>query len=476
LCVHSRGGRRRRVKYSDGPLPDDDHVDVTITSRHSAKYKLCTPECDPSSNALDIEDYWLPQYRLVPGAPRHPSQDSTVRRRRSAAPTRSIRLLRAHSWICLILLEDSVVTCRLSGSWFMMPSRRSILDSQLLQRTRSMLKARVDTARTCPERMFGNACAHFLSWLTAHPLLRVQLQILDDVARRKEFPNLLASRNTLTNLPERRSPIPTLTSEEHAALAVAALRQLSGKNLLEYDAQFRAVSQALSGHPRTNGTLRQVVDDLRQTMLDGLATFLDEAIDGQFAVVSLLKKYKQRSEWYRRARLRSIAGTRFEGQRAGEDSLMVDLYEYVHDQGIDFRIESWSASGRADLVADSAEGQRLVLDGKYVRQHHGPAAITRLIAQGLRQVRDYCQDHNEAIGYLVTYVNKDVDVQIEGAQKVFPAVGIGGVTVVCIFINIFEYPQTASERPKSTALVIPRADLLNAAEEANVAAEMPEDE
>lgn len=56
-------------KYSDGPLPDDDHVDVTITSRGpmglirspkvdiQAKCKLGTPEGDPISYALDVDDY-----------------------------------------------------------------------------------------------------------------------------------------------------------------------------------------------------------------------------------------------------------------------------------------------------------------------------------------------------------------------------------------------------------------------------------
>ena len=55
-------------KYSDGPLPDDDHVDVTITSRGpmglirspkadiQAKCKLGTPEGDPISYALDVDD------------------------------------------------------------------------------------------------------------------------------------------------------------------------------------------------------------------------------------------------------------------------------------------------------------------------------------------------------------------------------------------------------------------------------------
>lgn len=56
-------------KYSDGPLPDDDHVDVTVTSRGpmglirspkldiQVKCKLGTPGDDPISYALDVDDY-----------------------------------------------------------------------------------------------------------------------------------------------------------------------------------------------------------------------------------------------------------------------------------------------------------------------------------------------------------------------------------------------------------------------------------
>ena len=56
-------------KYGDAPLPDDDHVDVTITSRGpmglirspkvdiQAKCKLGLPEGDPISYALDAGDY-----------------------------------------------------------------------------------------------------------------------------------------------------------------------------------------------------------------------------------------------------------------------------------------------------------------------------------------------------------------------------------------------------------------------------------
>jgi hypothetical protein len=61
---------RQRFKYSDGPLPDDDHVDVTVSSSGpmglirspkvdiQAKCRLdFPPDGDPISYALDKDDY-----------------------------------------------------------------------------------------------------------------------------------------------------------------------------------------------------------------------------------------------------------------------------------------------------------------------------------------------------------------------------------------------------------------------------------
>jgi len=56
-------------KYSDGPLPDDDHVDVTVTSTGpmglirspkvdiQAKCRLGPPDGDPIAYALDVDDH-----------------------------------------------------------------------------------------------------------------------------------------------------------------------------------------------------------------------------------------------------------------------------------------------------------------------------------------------------------------------------------------------------------------------------------
>ncbi len=342
------------------------------------------------------------------------------------------------------------------------------MDTQLLQRTREVLKNRVSFACACPPTIFEIACAQLLQWLEQQPLLRPELEILDAVARERGFTAIVAEAAAMDYGDY---PIVTRSWEEHAALSLAALRRVSVYDISENN--FNGIAYALSGdrtHQRAG-----VVANLRASMLASLIVFFDEALEGRFAVLALLKKYKQRSEWYRRHRLRAIAGDRFEGQRAGEDSLMMDLYEYVHDQGVNFRIESWSTSGRADLVSDVTEGTRLVLDGKYVRARHGRSSVVRVLAQGIRQVSDYCRDHNESAGYLVTFVNQDLDIQIAGTAGSVPIVTVGSTTVSCVFINIYEHPHTASERPSASIITIDSDELLRAADEADLSTAIVED-
>jgi hypothetical protein len=47
------------------------------------------------------------------------------------------------------------------------------------------------------------------------------------------------------------------------------------------------------------------------------------------------------------------------------------LYEFLHEQGIDFHMEPKSASGIADLVADQVGDDRVVADAKVFSDRHG---------------------------------------------------------------------------------------------------------
>ena len=67
-------------------------------------------------------------------------------------------------------------------------------------------------------------------------------------------------------------------------------------------------------------------------------------------------------------------------------------------------IESVSTSGEPDVVSQDAHGERLVADAKYIDDGTN---VRKTITSGFRQVLEYCRDHNEPVGYLVVFVNRD---------------------------------------------------------------------
>jgi hypothetical protein len=112
------------------------------------------------------------------------------------------------------------------------------------------------------------------------------------------------------------------------------------------------------------------------------------------------------------------------------------------DQGVDFAIESATASGEPDLVAADAGGQPLVADAKYVTDD---AKLTETMASGFRQVLQYCRDKNEPIGYLVVFINCGVWPDVEGDRDDgFPCFRLGNVTIYYVVVDIRERTKTAS--------------------------------
>ncbi|HWN07999.1 MAG TPA: hypothetical protein VNO50_01725, partial [Pyrinomonadaceae bacterium] len=102
-------------------------------------------------------------------------------------------------------------------------------------------------------------------------------------------------------------------------------------------------------------------DFARAAFLEPFYEYLDEHVDDQQAILYVLRRYKQRCEWFRSEALRSVVTTE---TQQGENRIAFDLYEYLHEQGIAFYIEPQSASGIADLVAEQVGTDRVVADAK----------------------------------------------------------------------------------------------------------------
>lgn len=351
------------------------------------------------------------------------------------------------------------------------------MDSQLVQRTRYLLKSRVKYAQTCPFYLFQSACLQLLNWLEQHPIFSGILHGL----RCEQEPFLAPLQATVRHVEElnasnKRLERPFLIASsrrEQAALCYSVVSCVAHASLTkpefestQYNSQYRTVflMRQLTVHLQGQGIQDEdkALDLVRDVAVSGIYEYLDEQLDARNALIGLLFKYKHRSEWFRRKRLREIADHGLENKpKGGERALAIDLYEYVYDQGVEYSIEATSASGEADLVARDSDGRHIIIDAKYIAQADYPSEVKRKIADGFHQVARYCEDYHEPIGYLVVYINhkKHPRMPLEEIDG-FRFLSVRGKNVYYIPVEIGD-DVSASKSGVSEEIPILREDLLN---------------
>ncbi|MCW5801784.1 MAG: hypothetical protein KIT31_05310 [Deltaproteobacteria bacterium] len=249
------------------------------------------------------------------------------------------------------------------------------------------------------------------------------------------------------------------TVDEHAALSLDVLDRIATATARKVDEQglVSEMAIALTGTSAGRGDAIEIVRDVA---LDGLYEWIDEKIDSRNVMMGLLIKYKQRTEWFRRRRLREIATHGIEKQSGGERALAVDLQEYVFDQGVDFAIEPASASGEPDLVLRDSDGSHVIMDPKYIANGAPPSEFKRKLAGGFHQVARYCHDFNEPAGYLIVYIedNKTPRLELDTADG-FGFISINGKQVYYVPVHIADAPP-ASKAGTAEEVVISKIDLI----------------
>jgi hypothetical protein len=188
--------------------------------------------------------------------------------------------------------------------------------------------------------------------------------------------------------------------------------------------------------------------------LDGLYEWIDEKIDSRNAVLGLLVKYKQRSEWFGRERLRLLA------DGGGERALAVDLQQYIFDQGVEFTIEPTSSSGEPDLVLRDTDDSHVILDAKYIPVGAPPSEFKRKLSHGFHQVARYCHDFNEPVGYLVVFLADSKAPTLPlSVQDGFSFLEVNGKLVYYVPVAIAEAPS-ASKAGRAEEVAITMSDLI----------------
>jgi len=317
------------------------------------------------------------------------------------------------------------------------------MNQEYVQHLRYKLQKRVRRLNSADGQVFHFVLKQFWVFLTSQPVL---MDIVD---------------NLLPEQPQAETEAAVVMTDGTAYVgetenASAALAYWVLKGCVESDDQSREVRIA---HFYGAGS-GEALDLFRDVFVEPFYEYLDEHLDDQRAILALLRRYKHRSEWFDRERLHESWQS---DTRRGEKLLLVDLYRYLHDQGLDFFIEPASASGEADLVSAQTGEEPLIADGKVF---DGDSRGKAYIAKGFGQVYRYTLDFNESFGYLVIYktCERELQFSVPNNAQGIPYVTCNGKTIFIITVDIFPHTEPASKRGPLDPIVLTEAELVGAGE------------
>jgi hypothetical protein len=317
------------------------------------------------------------------------------------------------------------------------------MDSDYIQHVRYKLQKRLKRLNTADSQSF-----HFALMQTWDFLQRSELTkgILDDLERRS-----IEQKSAADETVGGGAQVGT-TEAENDGISYWVTKQcaLAAGNDLEIEIGDRLIR---------SGKHDDAVEAFRLTYVEPLFDYIDEQLDDRRMALALLRKYKHRCEWFRRDALRDACNA---DTRQGEKTLAYDLYEYLHDQGIQFHIEPQSDSGRVDLISAQSGKDRLVADVKVFDPERG--LDRAYIIKGFRQVYDYTKGFTEPFGYLIIFKTCEADLSISTQQQesCVPFITHNNKTIFLMIIDIGDYALSASKRGKLKAHEIMVAQFVEA--------------
>ena len=233
---------------------------------------------------------------------------------------------------------------------------------------------------------------------------------------------------------------------ESAAIGYGVLRKLADHDRPD----------ALSGFC-TPGDFDKMLDQFRAHYLEPFYEYFDEHLDDRLYVLHSLLRYKQTCEWFRREHLFDMA---ISDTKRGERRLAFNLYEYLHERGLEFSIEPTSASGEADMVAiQQGSREPLIADAKIFNP--GASKGKPYLIRGFHQVYRYTCDYNEPVGYLIIFnmCDRPLRFLLKAASDAIPRVVYNHKTIFLLEIDIYPYAEPASKRGRPDSIDVSEEDL-----------------
>lgn len=316
------------------------------------------------------------------------------------------------------------------------------MNAEYIQNLRYKLQKRVRRLNSTEYQVFHYSLKQFWGFLNDYPIF---VGILDDLKHR--YPSSEADAEKI--LKEAQSLV--CDSElENAAMSYFVI-----KKCVESEADMPEVNVGfVYGHEQH---FNDSLEHFKSLFLETLYEYVDEQLDDQRAILALLRRYKHKCEWFRRENLFNLWN---EDTQRGEKRLASHLYEYLHDQGLDFSIEPTSASGEADLVAAQSSDDPLIADAKVFNPEKSKGV--GYIAKAFNQIYQYTLDFNEPFGYLIIFNTSDNDLRfpLSNQEQSTPFVTHNNKTIFMLIIDIFPHKTSASRRGPLKTIEITEKDLI----------------
>lgn len=318
------------------------------------------------------------------------------------------------------------------------------MDAEFVQTIRYKLQRRVRRLNSTDYKLFHFSLKQFWGFLQKSIIIS---GIIDDLKRR--FPKTYQEIDPMFSPEHREGRLLWSDEDEHASASLFIIERCikSDDQMIEVN-----IASKYSNEKNYNDILESFKDIFLETLYD----YIDEKLDDQRLLLGLLKKYKQKCEWFQRQYLYKLCT---DNTSKGEKFLANHLYEFLHDQGIQFSIEPQSASGEADLVSIQSGEEAIVADAKLFWPEKDKGVS--YICKGFNQAYLYTTDYNEPFGYLVIFnmSGKDLRFSLENYSLNFPFIVHNSKTIFFITIDLFLHDTSASKRGKTESYLISGTDL-----------------
>lgn len=316
------------------------------------------------------------------------------------------------------------------------------MNTEYIQSIRYKLQKRVRRLQSVGYEIYYSTLTHFEKFLQTNP---IYMGIIEDLIQRHPFAEEKAEK-----IYREHEDIPGEDEVENAAISYFVI-----KKCLDSDS-WNDLLQIAYNYTNESG-YDDAIEKFNSVFLDPLYEYIDEQIDDQGAILFLLEKYKHKCEWFRREELYQ----KWENAtKRGEKILALHLYEYLHDQGMNFTIEPWSVSGEVDLISIQRSDEPLIADVKIYNPNKSKGKD--YIGKGVNQIYTYTLDYNEPFGYLIIFNTSGTDLKLNlsGQSRSVPFLVHNNKTIFIVTIDIFPHETTASKRGSIKTTEITEKDLI----------------